>query len=99
MHNQELERDEARTGSVHIESDDDGMDTIQTTAAALQSETPMTAQECAVHQLIDEITKSDTDDDEEEVPINQLKRKRFKMPIGKTIQGDSDDLDRSQRYK
>ncbi|KAH1073321.1 hypothetical protein J1N35_025649 [Gossypium stocksii] len=44
-----------------------------------------------VHQLIDEITKSNSDDDEEEVSINQLKRKRFKKAIGKIVQADSGD--------
>ncbi|KAK5811542.1 hypothetical protein PVK06_026883 [Gossypium arboreum] len=59
----------------------------------------MTAQEHAIHQLIDELTKSYTDDDEEEVPINQLKRKRFKKATGKTIQADSDNQDRPQCYE
>ncbi|KAK5771680.1 hypothetical protein PVK06_047916 [Gossypium arboreum] len=49
------------------------------------------AQECAVHQLINEITKSDSDDDKKEVPINQFKRKRFKKATGKTVHADSND--------
>ncbi|KAK5836151.1 hypothetical protein PVK06_011907 [Gossypium arboreum] len=42
-HNQEPEGDEARKKSVHIESDDEGMDTTQTTAPALQTKAFTTA--------------------------------------------------------
>ncbi|KAK5770997.1 hypothetical protein PVK06_047165 [Gossypium arboreum] len=70
LHNQEPERDKAKIESVHIESDDDGMDTTQATTPAPQSKGPMSTQERAIHQLIDELAKSDTDTDEEEVPIN-----------------------------
>ncbi|KAH1082977.1 hypothetical protein J1N35_022738 [Gossypium stocksii] len=89
MHNQELIEDEVKTKSVHTESDDKKMDTTQTAARTSQSKAPMN----------DELTMSDTDDDEEEVSINQLKRKRFKKATGTTVQANSDDQDRPQRYK
>ncbi|KAK5812582.1 hypothetical protein PVK06_028017 [Gossypium arboreum] len=95
-HNQDLEKDKARIESIHIKSDDDRMDTTQTSAHVPQSKASMTTQERAV---IDEITKSDTDDDEEEVSINQLKRKRLKKVADKTVHADSDDHERPQRYK
>ncbi|KAH1114526.1 hypothetical protein J1N35_007904 [Gossypium stocksii] len=67
---------------MHIESDKDEADVTQTatpvnTTTTLNSTARMTEQECVVHQLIDDLMKSDTDD-EDEVPINQLKRKHYK---------------------
>ncbi|KAH1046895.1 hypothetical protein J1N35_037679 [Gossypium stocksii] len=90
-HNQEPKGDEAKIEFVRIESDDEGIETTQTTTPTLQSKALRTAWEHAVHQLIDELTKSHTDDDKEEVRINKLKRKRFKKATGKTIQANSDD--------
>ncbi|KAK5825661.1 hypothetical protein PVK06_020519 [Gossypium arboreum] len=51
-----------------------------------------------VYQLIDYLTKSDTDD-EEEVPINQLNRKRYKQTTRKSVQDDAGEMERQQRYK
>ncbi|KAK5794112.1 hypothetical protein PVK06_035314 [Gossypium arboreum] len=68
------EEEEEKIKSVHIESDKDeaGMtqtSTLATTATTLKSTAPMTEQECAIHQLINDLTNLDTDD-EEKVPIN-----------------------------
>ncbi|KAH1082328.1 hypothetical protein J1N35_022089 [Gossypium stocksii] len=45
---------------------------------------PMTEQEHVAHQLINDLTKLDIDE-EEDVPINQLKRKCYKRTIGKFV--------------
>ncbi|KAK5793991.1 hypothetical protein PVK06_035179 [Gossypium arboreum] len=66
-------------------------DTTTTLTIAL-----MTEQECATHQLIDDLMKSDIDD-EEEVPINQLKWKYYKQTTGKSIQDDAGEIKRKQR--
>ncbi|KAH1091743.1 hypothetical protein J1N35_019000 [Gossypium stocksii] len=71
--------EEEKTISMHIESHKDDADVTQTATLAditttSNSTAPMTVQECAVHQLIDDLTKSDTND-EDKMPINQLKRK------------------------
>ncbi|KAK5825664.1 hypothetical protein PVK06_020522 [Gossypium arboreum] len=80
--NIENKGEEEKTESVHIESDKDKANmtqtyTLATIASTLKSITSLTEQEHAIHQLIDDLRKIDTDD-EEEVPINQLKRKRYK---------------------
>ncbi|KAH1122367.1 hypothetical protein J1N35_005527, partial [Gossypium stocksii] len=62
--------------SVYVESDKDDEDVTQATAPVSTTTTlttaPMTEQERAVHQLINDLMESDTDK-EEEMPINQLK--------------------------
>ncbi|KAH1056118.1 hypothetical protein J1N35_034183 [Gossypium stocksii] len=40
------------------------------------------------HELIDDFTKPNIDE-KEEVPINQLKQKRYKQIAGKSIQDDA----------
>ncbi|KAH1072964.1 hypothetical protein J1N35_025292 [Gossypium stocksii] len=59
--------------------DDDVAQThaLANTTTTPRATTPITAQECVVHQLIDELTKSDSGS-EDEMPISQHKRKRFK---------------------
>ncbi|KAK5842788.1 hypothetical protein PVK06_005180 [Gossypium arboreum] len=69
-----------------------------TTTMTPRSKAPLTAQEHAVHQLIDELTKLDSDL-EDEVPINLLEKKCFKTTARKAIPADSGESERQQRYK
>ncbi|KAK5824879.1 hypothetical protein PVK06_019666 [Gossypium arboreum] len=83
------EGEEEKTESMHIESHKDVADMTQTstpatTVTTLKSTAPMTEQECAIYQLIDDLKKLDTNDDEE-VAINQLKRKCYKQAVEKSI--------------
>ncbi|KAH1056936.1 hypothetical protein J1N35_035001 [Gossypium stocksii] len=83
------EGEEEKTKSVHIEFDKDEADMTQTSTPAttvtiLKSTTPMTKKERVIHQLINDPTKLDTDNDEE-VITNQLKRKCYKQAVGKSV--------------
>ncbi|KAH1114094.1 hypothetical protein J1N35_007472 [Gossypium stocksii] len=88
---------------VHIESKKDEADMTQTstpttTTTTPKSTIPMTEQECMIHQLVDDLKKSDADD-EEEVPTNQLKTKHYKQVAGKSVRDDTGEVERKQCYK
>ncbi|KAK5812845.1 hypothetical protein PVK06_028289 [Gossypium arboreum] len=76
------DEDAKKTESVHIETDDEGTEEVTPTLAPLDdsitvapptSTEAMTEQDCKINSIIDEITKSDNE--EEDVPLQSLKRK------------------------
>ncbi|KAH1121553.1 hypothetical protein J1N35_004713 [Gossypium stocksii] len=74
--NKETESDEEKAKSVNIESDNEGDEMNQPStpteaATAPQLIVPISKQDHEINQLIDDLTKSD--DEDEEVPINLLK--------------------------
>ncbi|KAH1039865.1 hypothetical protein J1N35_041608 [Gossypium stocksii] len=100
----EQEREAEKTESIHVESEKEDEDVTQATAptdtitTTQRLKAPMVVQECAVHHLIDGLTKSDSDY-KEEVPINQLKKKRYKTITGKVVPVDSGEIERQMHYK
>ncbi|KAH1082262.1 hypothetical protein J1N35_022023, partial [Gossypium stocksii] len=99
-------RKRGRRGKIefmHIESYKDDADMTQTTTPIDTTTTPnsialMKEQERVVHQLIYDLTKSNTDDDDE-VPINQLKRRRYRQAARKSVQANADEMERQLHYK
>ncbi|XP_012472360.1 uncharacterized protein LOC105789533 [Gossypium raimondii] len=101
--NIEKEGKEEKIESVHIESNKDEANITQTSTPATttttpKSTTPMTEQERVIHQLVDDFRKLKIDDDEE-MPINQLKMKCYKQVVGKSVQDDAGEVERKQCYK
>ncbi|KAH1047003.1 hypothetical protein J1N35_037787 [Gossypium stocksii] len=88
--------------SVHVKSEKEDDDVTQATTptetTTMSTTAPMAKQELAIYQLIYDLMKSNTDD-EEEVPINQLKQKRYKQTVGKSDQDGASEIERKQRYK
>ncbi|XP_052488633.1 uncharacterized protein LOC128041905 [Gossypium raimondii] len=92
-----------KTKSVHVESEKKDDDVTQapapaTTTTTLRATTPITAQERAVHQLINELTKSDSDS-EDQLPLSQKKRKHFKTTAGEAVPAENGESELQQRYK
>ncbi|KAK5771015.1 hypothetical protein PVK06_047184 [Gossypium arboreum] len=83
---------------VHIESDKDDVDVTQTivptdATTTPNSNAPLTEQEHVIHQLIDDLMKLNTAY-EDEMSINQLKRKRYKQAVGKSVQAYAGEMER-----